>query len=69
MEAKEENFSAQWALDLLEPTPLDRSNYIFKYYLAPIGGFTCIFAQVALNKIQRKPTYASTFINYITFLK
>lgn len=67
MEAKEENFPAQWAIDLLEPTPLDQSNYIFKYYLAPIAGFSCAIAQVTLNKIQRKPIYASTFVNYIIF--
>lgn len=67
MEAKEENFPAQWAIDLLEPTPLDQSNYIFKYYLAPIAGFSCATAQVTLNKIQRKPIYASTFVNYIIF--
>lgn len=69
MEAKEEKFPAQWALDLLEPTALDQSNYIFKYYLAPIAGITAGFAQVVLNKIQKKPTYASTFMNYVIFVK
>ncbi|XP_016915127.1 NADH dehydrogenase [ubiquinone] 1 subunit C2 [Apis cerana] len=68
MEAKQENFSAQWALDLLEPTALDQSNYIFKYYLAPIAGITCGYSQVILNKIQKKPTYANKPYMLLGFL-
>lgn len=67
MEGTEEKFPAQWALDLLEPTPLDRSNHIFKYYIVPLSTISFPFGVVLKNLIGKKPATASRLIKQITF--
>lgn len=59
MEETEEKFPAQWALDLLEPTALDRSNHIFKYYLVPITMSASVLGMIYSNVLSRKPLTAN----------
>ena len=59
MEGTEEKFPAQWALDLLEPTPLDRSNHIFRYYMIPPSMISLALAVVLKNLIGKRPATAN----------
>ncbi|XP_033178127.1 NADH dehydrogenase [ubiquinone] 1 subunit C2 isoform X2 [Bombus impatiens] len=59
MEGTEEEFPAQWALDLLEPTPLDRSNHIFRYYAVPLTTIAITTAAVMKNILEKKPATAN----------
>ncbi|XP_050489752.1 uncharacterized protein LOC126873179 [Bombus huntii] len=59
MEGTEEEFPAQWALDLLEPTRLDRSNHIFKYYAVPFSTIATSGVVVLKNVLQKKPATAN----------
>lgn len=58
----EEKFPAQWALDLLEPTPFDRSNHIFKYYLIPLSTVAFVLPVIVKNVISKRPATASRLI-------
>lgn len=62
MEETKEEFPAQWALDLLEPTALDRSNHIFKYYAVPPAVVAFSGAVILRNIIEKKPLTASRLI-------
>lgn len=62
MEGTKEEFPAQWALDLLEPTALDRSNHIFKYYAVPLSTVALTGAMVLKNILEKKPATASRLI-------
>lgn len=62
MEGTKEEFPAQWALDLLEPTPLDQSNHIFKYYAVPLSTVTLSGVIVLKNMLEKKPATASRLI-------
>ncbi|OAD56002.1 NADH dehydrogenase [ubiquinone] 1 subunit C2 [Eufriesea mexicana] len=55
MESTDEKFSAQWALDLLEPSPFDLSNNILKYYQVPIFTFTFGTVIPFVNKLRGLP--------------
>ncbi|XP_060825913.1 NADH dehydrogenase [ubiquinone] 1 subunit C2 isoform X2 [Bombus pascuorum] len=55
----EEKFPAQWALDLLEPTALDRSNHIFRFYLVPISSAAFTLAVVTKNYMSKLPLTAN----------
>ncbi|XP_050575554.1 uncharacterized protein LOC126915156 isoform X1 [Bombus affinis] len=59
MEGTEEKFPAQWALDLLEPTALDRSNHIFKYYIVPFTTISFPLGVVLKNLIGKTPATAN----------
>ncbi|XP_033312110.1 NADH dehydrogenase [ubiquinone] 1 subunit C2 [Bombus bifarius] len=59
MEGTKEEFPAQWALDLLEPTPLDRSNHIFKYYAVPFSTIALLGTVVLKNILEKKPATAN----------
>ncbi|XP_043583479.1 NADH dehydrogenase [ubiquinone] 1 subunit C2 [Bombus pyrosoma] len=55
----EEKFPAQWALDLLEPTPLDRSNHIFRYYYVPCTTISLALAVMLKNVAGKRPMTAN----------
>ncbi|XP_071868186.1 NADH dehydrogenase (ubiquinone) B14.5 B subunit isoform X2 [Bombus fervidus] len=55
----EEKFPAQWALDLLEPTPLDRSNHIFRFYLVPLSSIALTSAMLTKNWLLKRPLTAN----------
>ncbi|KOX76385.1 hypothetical protein WN51_11716 [Melipona quadrifasciata] len=57
MEEKEEKFPAQWALDILEPTPVDQSNSILKYYTVPPAIISGPLGVIAYNYSTAKPLY------------
>ncbi|XP_033196528.1 NADH dehydrogenase (ubiquinone) B14.5 B subunit [Bombus vancouverensis nearcticus] len=59
MEETKEEFPAQWALDLLEPTRLDRSNHIFKYYAVPLSTIAISGTAVLKNILEKKPATAN----------
>ena len=65
MEEKEEKFPAQWALDILEPTLVDQSNSILKYYTVPPAMICGPLGVLAYNYTTSKPLYCSKLINYI----
>lgn len=62
MEGTEEEFPAQWALDILEPTPLDQSNHIFKYYAVPFSTTALTSGMIFKNILEKKPATASRLI-------
>lgn len=65
MEEKEEKFPAQWALDILEPTPIDQSNSILKYYTVPPAMICGPLGVICYNYVTAKPLYCSKLINIL----
>ncbi|XP_017892993.1 uncharacterized protein LOC108632749 [Ceratina calcarata] len=51
----DETNPAQWALDLLEPTRVDRTDTIFRYYLIPLLAATNVVAVRARNVFMKFP--------------
>lgn len=51
----EEPHPAQWALDLLEPSRVDRTDTILRYYLVPVMATANVFAVRLRNRLLKLP--------------
>lgn len=68
MEATEEKSPAQWALDLLEPTPLDYQPSVFDHYITFLAAVTGASGALLRNYMANRPLRSRKLIKIVMFI-